>query len=69
MKFNMVDAVASFPTATRKSFRATRESYISCMRKTREHLLQTIRDLPHVSRLRLRQVVRYSLVPVNHRER
>ena len=57
MEFNVADAVASFPNAARKSFGATRETFTFRMRKTQERLLQTIRDSPHVSRLRLRNAI------------
>jgi hypothetical protein len=39
-----------------------------CMRKTQERLLQTIRDLPHLSRLRLRYAIALQSGPANHLE-
>jgi len=68
MESDLVDAVAVFPTATRKSFRATSGTFTPCMRKTQEHLLQTIR-VRHTHRVfDCLTPSRCSLVPVNHHE-
>lgn len=62
------DAVGSFPSLPENRFEGVRNVKFD-MRKTRERPLHTIRDLPHLSRLRLRHAIALQSGPANHLER
>ena len=64
------EQMQSLPSRRRREDRfEAREGFPSCMRKTQEQVLPMIRDLPHVSRLRLRDAIALQYGPANHLER